>query len=169
MKPFKFSLEAVATTRRRLEQTALETYAQALLARQGALNQLEAIQHELKPHGCGCARRSNRVAQPRRPRGCGRKASFGGRTQVARRRAGASRTWRESELAANALSPATARSRGKFRGKQRLAYDRDVQRDTQKFLDELATQRATPAQSRALPRSARMKILQTHSSRPLSD
>jgi len=35
----------------------------------------------------------------------------------------------------------------KFRGKQRAAHDRDVQRDTQKFLDELATQRAVPAQS----------------------
>ena len=47
MKPFKFSLEAVATTRRRFEQTALEQYAKALLAKQSALSQLEAVQHEL--------------------------------------------------------------------------------------------------------------------------
>jgi flagellar biosynthesis chaperone FliJ len=33
----------------------------------------------------------------------------------------------------------------KFRGRQRASYDRDVQQETQKFLDELATQRATPA------------------------
>lgn len=35
----------------------------------------------------------------------------------------------------------------KFLRKQRASYDRDVQRDTQKFLDELATQRAPAAQT----------------------
>ena len=35
----------------------------------------------------------------------------------------------------------------KFRGKQRLAHDHDSQRETQKFLDEMATQRASSSQS----------------------
>ena len=47
MKSFHFTLEAVLTLRQRQEQKALELYAQALLARQQALERLEAAQHRL--------------------------------------------------------------------------------------------------------------------------
>jgi flagellar export protein FliJ len=47
MKAFHFTLEAVRTVRRRLEQTAMEQYAQALLARQQAFERLDAVQRQL--------------------------------------------------------------------------------------------------------------------------
>ena len=47
MKAFRFTLEAVRTLRQRQEQEAQEQYAQALLARQQALNRLDAVQREL--------------------------------------------------------------------------------------------------------------------------
>jgi flagellar protein FliJ len=47
MKPFHFTLEAVRTLRQRQEQTAMEQYAQALLARQQTIDRLDAIQREL--------------------------------------------------------------------------------------------------------------------------
>ncbi len=47
MKPFHFTLEAVRTLRQRQEQNAMEQYAQALLARQQAIEKLNAIQREL--------------------------------------------------------------------------------------------------------------------------
>lgn len=148
MKPFKFTLEAVATTRRRLEQAALETYAQALLARQSALSQLESAQHELEEAW-------SRLRQTLES-GCS--ASAATRLRQAGQVLEEERKEREEKLAdadrgvSHALQQMlTARQQreavDKFRGKQRATYDRDVQRDTQKFLDELATQRATPSQS----------------------
>lgn len=47
MKPFQFTLEALRTLRQRQEQKALEVYAQALLARQQAMDRLKSAQHEL--------------------------------------------------------------------------------------------------------------------------
>ena len=148
MKPFKFSLEAVATTRRRHEQTALEKYAQALLARQNAVNQLEATQHELEDawlrlrqtleSGCS-ASAATRLRQESHYLEEERKTREEALTQAERNVGQAL----QQMLAARQQREAVE----KFRGKQRAAYDLDVQRDTQKFLDELATQRATPAQA----------------------
>lgn len=148
MKPFKFTLEAVATTRRRLEQAALETYAQALLARQGALRRLESAHHELDAawtrlretleSGCSASaatrlRQESQVLEEDR-KVCEEKLADTERAvSQALQQLLAARQQREAV--------------DKFRGKQRATYDRDVQRDTQKFLDELATQRATPSQS----------------------
>ena len=148
MKPFKFSLEAVATTRRRLEQTALESYAQALLARQGALSQLETVQHELEASWL-------RLRQTLES-GCS--ASAATRLRQESQFLEEERKLREDALAvaergvSSSLQQMLAARQQreaveKFRGKQRVAFDRDVQRDTQKFLDELATQRAAPAQT----------------------
>src|ERR1700743_1839883 len=47
MKGFHFTLEAVRTLRQRQEQKALEHYATSLLARQQALDKLDAVQREL--------------------------------------------------------------------------------------------------------------------------
>jgi flagellar protein FliJ len=146
MKPFRFSLEAVATTRRRAEQAALETYAQALLARQNAFTQLEAVQRELDAawlrlrqtleSGCSAS-----AATRLRQHSAGLEEERQQREELltqAQRQVGQTL---QQMLAARQQREAVE----KFRGRQRLSYDRDVQRDTQKFLDELATQRATPA------------------------
>lgn len=148
MKSFKFSLEAVATTRRRHEQAALETYAQALLARQNALRQLETVQHELEDawlqlrqtleSGCS-ASAATRLRQQSQSLEEERKLR---EEHVAQSERGVGQALQQM-LAARQQREAVE----KFRGKQRATYDRDVQRDTQKFLDELATQRAAPAQS----------------------
>ena len=146
MKPFKFSLEAVATTRRRLEQTALENYAQALLARQSALSRLEAAQHELEAAW----------AQLRQTLESGCSASAATRLRQTSQMLEEERQLREEHLSqaecgvSQALQQMLAARKQreaveKLRGKKRSEYDRDVQRVTQKFLDELATQRATPA------------------------
>ena len=139
MKPFKFSLEAVATTRRRFEQTALEQYAKALLAKQSALSQLEAVQHELDD---AWLRLRNTLES-----GCS--ASSATRLRQESNYLEEDRKLREEVLsqAERAVSVAlqqmlvTRQQREaveKFRGKQRLAHDRDIQRDTQKFLDEMS-------------------------------
>jgi flagellar FliJ protein len=148
MKPFKFSLEAVATRRRRQEQTALEKYAQTLLARQNAMKHLEAAQHELEDawlrlrqtleSGCS-ASAATRLRQESQLLEEERKVREEALTQAER---GVSQALQQM-LAARQQREAVE----KFRGKQRAAYNLDVQRDTQKFLDELATQRATPAQA----------------------
>ena len=148
MKPFKFSLEAVATTRRRVEQTALEQYAQALLAKQSALSQLESVQHNLDDawlrlrntleSGCSASaatrlrRESQYLEEDRKLR----------EEVLAQAERGVGQALQQM-LAARQQREAVE----KFRGKQRLAHDRDMQRDTQKFLDELATQRASTSQS----------------------
>jgi len=148
MKPFKFSLEAVATTRRRAEQTALEQYAKALLAKQNALSQLEVVQRDLDD---AWLRLRNTLES-----GCS--ASAATRLRQESSYLEEDRKLREEVLAQaeRAISQAlqqmlAARQQReaveKFRGKQRLTHDRDVQRETQKFLDEMATQRATSSQS----------------------
>jgi flagellar protein FliJ len=146
MKPFRFSLEAVATTRRRLEQVALENYAQALLQRQSALSQLEAAQQKLDAAWL----------KLRQSLTSGTAAAKVKQLRDASRFFEEERTQREGLLAqaergvSQALQQMLAARQqreavDKFRGRQRATYDRDVQRDTQKFLDELATQRAAPA------------------------
>jgi flagellar export protein FliJ len=142
MKPFRFSLEAVATTRRRLEQVALENYAQALLQRQSALAKLESTQHQLD--AAWLRLRQSLTA--------GTAAAKVKQLRDQSRWLEEERTQREEVLAqaergvSQALQQMLAARQQreaveKFRGRQRASYDRDVQRDTQKFLDELAIQR----------------------------
>ena len=148
MKPFKFTLEAVATTRRRAEQTALEHYAQALLAKQSALSQLEAVQHDLDDawlrlrdlleSGCS-ASAATRLRQESQYLEEDRKL----REQTVAQAELAVGQALQQMLAARKQREAVE----KFRGKQRLAHDHDSQRETQKFLDEMATQRAVTSQS----------------------
>ncbi len=148
MKTFRFSLEAVATTRKRAENVSLENYAHALLMRANALRQLELAQRELD--GVWGRVREEMV------KGC--TAAKAAQLRLQARLLEEDRTAREETLAhaergANqALQQMlTARRRreavDKLRGRQRLSYDRDIARDSQKFLDELATQRAVSASS----------------------
>lgn len=146
MKPFRFSLEAVATTRRRLEQAALEHYAQALLARQSAVGQLESVQRELdaawlrlrQTLESGCS--ASAVTRLRQHATALEEERLHREDLLTRAQREVSQSLQQM-LAARQQREAV----DKFRGRQRASYDRDVQRDTQKFLDELATQRPTPA------------------------
>lgn len=146
MKPFRFALEAVATVRKRIEGEALEAYAQALLFRQQALRQFEASQREQnavwdelrRELAMGCP-----AAKLARLRGHAQ-----GLEQECKRRHTA---LQQAERAVNAGLQRMLAARQqrevveKLRGHQRAHHDRDVAHETQKFLDELATQRATPA------------------------
>jgi len=144
MKPFKFSLEAVATTRRRIEQTAMEQYAKTLLARQNAMSQLESLQHDLDDawlkfretleSGCS-ASSATRLRQQAQYLEEDRKVREEALAQAERAVGQAMQQMLIARKQREAVE--------KFRGKQRLAHDQDIQRETQKFLDEIATQRAS--------------------------
>lgn len=150
MKPFKFSLEAVATTRRRAEQTAMEEYAKSLLSRQTAMSQLEAVQRDL----------DDAWSRLRETLESGCSASSVTRLRQQAQYLEEQRKSREEHLAQAELAVSHAMQQmliarkqreavEKFRGRQRLAHDRDIQRETQKFLDEIATQRASAQPWRA--------------------
>ena len=146
MKPFRFALEAVATVRKRAEGETLESYAQALLFRQHAWSQFEAAERELNAAwnqlrqelGTGCAAEKmtwlRRHAEALEEEHKQRLAALQQAERVmhqALQRMLAARHQREVV--------------DKVRGHQRARHDRDAARETQKFLDELAAQRATPA------------------------
>ncbi len=146
MKPFRFTLEAVSTTRKRMENVALENYAQALLIRSQALKQLEQTQREL----------DDIWARVREELATGCSAAKAAQMRLQARLIEEDRKAREDAvcLAERAVSNSlrhmlTARRQreavDKLRGQQRLKYDRDCARESQKFLDELAVQRSTPA------------------------
>jgi len=146
MKAFRFTLEAVATTRKRMEHVALENYAQALLLRSGALRQLEVAQRELDAawarmrqalsKGCPAAKAAQLRLQARLLEEDRRRCE----EAFAHAERGVNQALQQM-LAARQQREAV----DKLRGRQRLKHDRDNLRDTQKFLDELASQRATPA------------------------
>lgn len=146
MKPFRFALEAVATVRKRIEGEALESYAQALLFRQQALRQFEAAQRELnaawdqlrRELGMGClAAKMTRLS-------CHAEAL---EDECKRRQTALQQAERTVSHTLQRMLAARQQREvvEKFRGRQRAHHDRDVARETQKFLDELATQRSTPA------------------------
>jgi len=146
MKPFRFPLEAVATVRKRTEGETLEAYARALLSQQQALKRLEAAQRELdtvwdqlrRELGRGCpAANMIRLRGHAEALDNGRRrheATFqqaGRAVQQSLRRMLAARQQREVV--------------DKLRNRQHRHHDRDEAKETQKFLDELATQRSTSA------------------------
>lgn len=146
MKPFQFTLEAVATVRRRREGEALEGYAHALLAQQQAWRQLEATQRGLDVVW----------DQLRRELGMGGPAATLTRMRGQAEALDDERKRRETALqqAERAVQQSLQRMLAarqqrevveKLRGHKRNHYDRDMASETQKFLDELATQRSTPA------------------------
>lgn len=146
MKPFRFTLEAVATTRRRREQAALEQYAQALLARQRALSRLESSQRELEATWTELRRRletGSAAAKVAQLRGLSRALE---EEREANEHAHAETDRKVNQALQQMLAARREREAvDKFRARQFLAHDRDIQRETQKFLDELATQRPAPS------------------------
>ena len=146
MKPFRFALEAAATVRQRIEGEALETYARALLIQQQALRHFETAQRQLdavwnqlrRELGAGCP-----AVKMTRLRGHAESLE----DERKRRETALQQAERAVHHSLQRMLAARQQREvvEKFRGRQLARHDRDVASETQKFLDELATQRPTPA------------------------
>jgi flagellar export protein FliJ len=142
MKSFRFTLEAVLTLRQRQEQTALEQYAQTLLARQQAVAKLENAQRELNASmqelrgqlaaGCTAAHAAQAHDYQR---------------SLGRRRDECAQALGTAERRVNAAMQAMLAARrqreivDKFFDKQKLNHLRGLARNEQKMLDDLASRR----------------------------
>ena len=146
MKPFRFTLEAVSTVRKRAEHEALESFANALLLRGAALEHLDAVQRDLD---AVWTEMRQEVA-----RGC--RAARMAQLRLHSQAVEEERARRETDLqqAERAVNQALQRMLAahqqrevvdKFRSQQRARHELHLGRETQKFLDELATQRPLPA------------------------
>ncbi len=143
MKGYRFTLQALLTLRARQEQAAQEIYAQALAVRHQAVIRLQEAQHE-----CQAAQLLSRE----------RTATGAPAAQLAQigeycramdeRRERCTETLDQAQLVATQrLEKLIAARRArevvdKFQKRQREKYDRELTREEQKLLDELATQRA---------------------------
>lgn len=143
MKGYRFTLQALLTLRARQEQAAQEVYAQALAVRQQALQRLGEAQHE-----CQAAQLLSRE----------RTAAGAPAAHLAQIREYC-RAMDELRQRCTELLEQAQRAAGlrldkliearrarevveKSQQRQRERYDRELTREEQKLLDELATQRA---------------------------
>jgi len=142
MKSFRFTLEAVRTLRQRQEQTTLELYAQALLARQQAIAKLENAQRELNA--------STQELRERLAAGCtAAQAAQAHEYQrsLVRRRDECTAALGATERRVNAAMQAMIAARrqreivDKYFDKQKLGHLRGLARNEQKMLDDLAGRR----------------------------
>jgi flagellar export protein FliJ len=142
MKAFHFTLEAVRTVRQRQEQKAMEVYAQALLARQKAMEILDAAQRQLNA--------AYQEARQKMERGCSaaQTAQMHVYNQsLARRRDECTAALGAAERRVNSTLQtmlAARQQRGivdKYFDKQKLRHQREELRLEQKFTDELASRR----------------------------
>ena len=139
MKRFHFSLAAVLTVRQSAENTALKCYAEALLARQKAFARVEEIHRELGANwtqirlafASQCA--AAKIDQLRKH------ATFL-EDELGRREAALSEAEREVSAALQKMLGARQQRQAieTFRENQRGQYDRELIREEQKFLDDLA-------------------------------
>jgi flagellar FliJ protein len=142
MKSFHFTLEAVRTLRQRQEQKALENYARALLARQQALDRLDAVQREMNAGFVelrakltkGCAASEAAQAHDYHRLLAKRRDECTVALGVAERRVNAAM---QTMLAARQQREVV----DKFFDKQKARHERDQVRNEQKFLDDLAGSR----------------------------
>ena len=146
MKPFRFTLEAVAIVRTRNENEALAAYARALLCRQRALDQVDAIRRELEA-AWARARRDLAAGCPAAKMAQGCRHTQALEDEQVR----LTDALQQAERAVNQMLQRMLAARqqrevvDKLRGHQRARHERDVARETQKILDELALRAATPA------------------------
>ncbi|MBI4324919.1 MAG: flagellar FliJ family protein [Chloroflexi bacterium] len=146
MKPFRFTLQALLTLRQREEQVAIEDYARALQARQQALAQLDAAEHELSlawhewhtalAEGCVAAQAAQRKEF------CESVAER--RNQRAAALAGANRAYNQA-LQKMLSTRRQRRAVETYFVHQRQRYDRELLREEQKTLDDLVKRGPTPA------------------------
>ena len=143
MKAFHFTLEAVRTLRQRQEQKSLEHYAQMLLARQQAFDRLAGAQHELD---VSSARLTDLL------KGCTaiEAAQANDYKQfAAKRRDECALALGAAERRVNAALQAMRAARqqreivDKFLGKQKARHQREMAREEQKVLDDLAGRRGS--------------------------
>jgi flagellar export protein FliJ len=143
MKAFHFTLEAVRTLRLREEQEASNQYAKTLVARQQVIDKLHSLQRQLD-QGWNDLRQGL-------TRGCS--ASFAAQAHLYHRSLEKRRDECNAELGVaerrvNAALQIMLRAKqqrevvDKFYEKQKDAHQREVNRDEQKLLDELAGRRA---------------------------
>lgn len=150
MKPFRFTLEAVRTLRKRQEQEAMEAYAAAVATRQKALEGLReaereceaawAMSRERKAGGAPAAHLSQvedycRLAEEFKKCCAEMVVEAQRKTDLALEKLLAARQAREAV--------------DKFRQRQRDRYKRELAREEQKVLDEIGQQRAPVALGRA--------------------
>ncbi len=142
MKPFRFTLQAVKTLRQRQEQKAMEQYARDLHAQRLAVDRLSQVQGELETAWCDW---NNAVAE-----GCS--AAVLAQTQayfqtVEVRRQRSLDHVRECERHVQEALDGMLRSRrdreaaDSFFDAQKAVYDRALDRDERKTLDEMAQRR----------------------------
>jgi len=142
MKAFRFTLEAVRTIRQRQENEALEFYARALLARQHALDAVEAIHRligdqfgrmrQILAEGCPAAQ----AAQAQ---------SYHRSLEKIREENVAALEQAERRVKAASQAMLTARQQREivdiYREKQQAVHQRAELREEQKTLDEFALRR----------------------------
>jgi flagellar export protein FliJ len=142
MKAFHFTLEAVRTLRQRHEQVAMEQYGQTLLARQQAVDRLAAVQQELT--ACFQDLREKLAA------GCSASTAAQANDYhraLGRRRDDCAAALGLAERRVNAALQAMLAARqqreivDKFFEKQKSRHNRELTREEQKLLDDLAGRR----------------------------
>lgn len=148
MKKFRFSLQALLTVRQQAEQTALESYSRALTARQEARDRLLNAERELTEgwndltqelaHGSPAAKIS--LSQT----WC---------QVLEQRQQHALRLLQEAEAALQKAHQAMLGARQdreaveSYQDNQRRRYDRELQREEQKTIDDLVNSRMVPVVS----------------------
>lgn len=145
MKSFRFNLQSLLTLRQREERTAMERHAQALLARQSAVEDLDAVGRELANVWLRCSTelmdgcRAGDVVRSHQH--CQRMEGERLRCQLA-----VAAAERATDLALHGLLAARqAREMvDQHRGHQRAEHDRALNREEQRFLDDLVTRRVAP-------------------------
>ncbi len=139
MRCFDFSLASVLTLRQGAEQAALKTYAEALLARQAAFLHVDWVHREL-----GANWTQTREAFASRCTAAKidqlRKHASLLEDELVRRQAALSEAEREVSAALQKMLAARQQRQAieSFRERQRAQYDRELTREGQKSLDEMA-------------------------------
>jgi len=143
MKPFRFTLEAVSTIRKRAERETLEAYAQSLLLRGRALERRQAIQRGLEAAWTRTRQES--------AKGCSAStiSQLQGYTRLleeecARCQAALQQAVRAVNQSLQRMLAARQQREvvDTFRRHQRARYDLEFGRETQKFLDELTSRKS---------------------------
>ncbi len=142
MKPFRFTLQAVKTLRQRQEQKAMEQYARDLHAQRLAVDQLSQVQGELETAWCDW---NSAVAEGYSAAALTQTQTYFQRVEVRRQRC--LDQVRDCERHVQDALESMLRSRrdreavDSFFDAQKAVYDRALDRDERKTLDEMAQRR----------------------------
>lgn len=144
MKKFHFTLQALQTLRERQEKSALELYAQAVTARQLALENLESVMRHCEESWSFCRAEMARGAEAAQ---IARMEAYCRTVEEQRARCAAEaqaaqrvmdQRWQKLVLARRDREAVE-----RYRDHQHARYERELQRDEQKALDDLAGRRGS--------------------------